>query len=440
VTTLVSNGSSPQQRLDSWKSIARHFGRTCRTVQRWHSEYGLPIHRLGGDKGPIFAYADELDEWMKSRGRPLNNEHPEAPRPMLLPVPLAYEVPVHRSEAFDSSLIPTSGKTRSAELVALAYRMWETLSRSNLDVIARLFREAIDLDPGNAEAFTGLSNSLIAEGLVGIVRAPAAYSSAGAALQRALEFNSEPPETKCAEAWLKMVATRDWSGARKGFDEALKHQPKSSRALLGRAMLHVAEGCQKEASGLLLKATQHNPLNTLANALFCWSEYLAGECSHVLDQIEQARATGQFGLIFDAVEGLASLQVEGPDAHIRRIEALAANSPRQDVLQGALGYAYGMSGQGQKASEILDAMTRFEAHERAHEPYAIALVLIGLSQKHEAVKRLEQSYREGSLWSLGFPSDPILAPLRYDPHFRQFLSKASYPVAENSNPGLGAAD
>jgi hypothetical protein len=38
---------------------------------------------------------------------------------------------------------------------------------------------------------------------------------------------------------------------------------------------------------------------------------------------------------------------------------------------------------------------------------------------------LEQSYREGSLWSLGFSSDPILAQLRNDPHYRLLLSKVS---------------
>jgi hypothetical protein len=38
---------------------------------------------------------------------------------------------------------------------------------------------------------------------------------------------------------------------------------------------------------------------------------------------------------------------------------------------------------------------------------------------------LEQSYREGSLWSLGFPSDPILAQLRNDLHYRLFLSRSA---------------
>ena len=439
MTSGTTEGSFPQQRLDSWKSIARHFGRSCRTVQRWHSEYALPIRRLGGDKGAIFAYADELDDWMRNRGRPLTNEPPEIPRPVPLHALLVREESDHRNGILDFSLISSPAKARSAELVALAYKMWEALSYSNLRVIARHFREAIDLDPGNAAAFAGLSNALIAGGFLGSVSAPAAYASARAALQKALEIDSELLEAKSAAAWLKLVLKRDWQGAGRGFDEVLKHQPSCTSSMVGRAMLHIAEGCLKEASALLLEAAEQHALSTPATALHCWSEYLAGEYTNALFQIEQARASGQFGLVFDAVEALASIQLEEPDAQIERIESLAADSPHHDVLRGALGYAYGVTGQDQRARELLDAVTNPGTGSKSREPYAIALLLIGLNERRKAVQWLERSYREGSLWSLGFPSDPILAPLRNDPYYQLFMSKAGYPVPENADSLLFSA-
>jgi hypothetical protein len=99
-----------------------------------------------------------------------------------------------------------------------------------------------------------------------------------------------------------------------------------------------------------------------------------------------------------------------------------------------------VNGQGQRASEILDAMMHSCAREKMCEPYAIALVQLGLNQRQEAAKRLEQSYREGSLWSLGFQSDAILEPLRHDPHFRQFMSKVTYPVSESTFQRMVFAD
>jgi tetratricopeptide (TPR) repeat protein len=268
------------------------------------------------------------------------------------------------------------------------------------------------------------------------VRAPDAYTSAKAALQRALEIDPELPEAKCAEAWLKLVSERDWQGARRGFDEALKQKPATSRAMVGRAVLYIAEGCLQEASDLLEETAQQYPLSSSMTTWHCWNEYLAGDYANALDRIEQYRASGRHGPIMAAVEALAYIQLEAPDAQIERIEALATDYRHHDIVRGALGYAYAMAGQSQKAREILDAMTHPSKRNDSREPYAAALVLIGLDERQEAVKRLEQSYREGSHWSLGFPSDPILVSLRNDSHYQLFLSKVSYPVPEISGSRL----
>jgi tetratricopeptide (TPR) repeat protein len=306
--------------------------------------------------------------------------------------------------------------------------MWEALSYSNLSTIARLFREAIDLDPHNARAFAGLAHALITDGLWERLGVSGRYAFAQAAVEKALELDPELPEAKCAAAWLKIVSERDWEGARRGFDEVLMLHPPTSRAMVGRAMLHISEGFLQEASSLFLQDAQHHPLSSSATTWYCWNNYLAGEYAQALDEIEQMRASGQTGPISNAVEALALIQLEEPGACIPRLEVLTVDSPHNDVLRGALGYVYAVTGQGQRASELLDVLANPGKWGKIHEPYAIALVLIGLNQRQEAVQRLEQSYREGSLWSLGFLSDPILAPLRNDPHYRLFLSKVSYPV------------
>jgi tetratricopeptide (TPR) repeat protein len=424
---MPNNGPEKQHRLDGWKSIARHFGRTTRTIQRWHSEYGLPIHRIGGYKSPIFAFAGELDEWMRNRGRAFTNEADEVPKPAQLATPVALDESDHRKRNLDGRLFSAVPKARASELVALANKMWGAVSERTLNRIAHLYSEAMNLDPRNADAFAGLSAALFSEGLMGCVRASAAYSTAKAALQRAVEINPELLDAIRAGAWLKLLSTRDWQGARRGFEETLHRQPGNPRGMVGMAMLHIAEGRPKEASGLLRKVVDSNPLNMAITSLSCWSDYLAGNYLDALIQIEEARARGHFGLVFDATEALASILLNGPGAQIERIEALCMESPASQVLRGVLGCACGMAGQSKRANEILESIASTKAHKKIHEPYALALVHIGLNQRQEAVKQLERCYAEGSLWSVGFPCDPILAPLRDDPHFRLFLSKCRYP-------------
>ena len=58
----------PESRLDSWKGIAAHLGRSVRTVQRWERQEGLPVHRLQHEKiGSVYAYPSELDAWWEAR-------------------------------------------------------------------------------------------------------------------------------------------------------------------------------------------------------------------------------------------------------------------------------------------------------------------------------------------------------------------------------------
>jgi tetratricopeptide (TPR) repeat protein len=59
----ASNPTSGGKRLDSWKEIAAFFGRDERTVSRWEKDQGLPVHRLPGTKGRVYAYTDELTAW-----------------------------------------------------------------------------------------------------------------------------------------------------------------------------------------------------------------------------------------------------------------------------------------------------------------------------------------------------------------------------------------
>jgi hypothetical protein len=413
----TTNEPSRQKRIDSWKSIAEYLGRSSRTVQRWHHAYGLPVHRLGGNSSSVYAYTDELDSWLRNRDGARKGTLIELPRPEFSRGLDQQPEPLQPLRAVDLPHIPDSGKERSAALVAFAYKLWPSLSYTNAKLIAQLFREAIDLDPCDAEAFAGLSHALIAGGVMGSLRIPEAYASAREALARAIELNVELIEAKCAAAWLKMVSERDWPGARRDFDGLLSHPLPNRRAIVGRAMMYIAEGSPREASSLLQELLQHSALNSRAAALYYWSKYLAGDYRDVLDLIEEARLSGHSGPVLDAVEALASIRSENPEVYIARIQIVAADSVGHTLLRGILGYALALNGQIQRANEILDATTREVDGVRGADPYAAALILIALGEKQDAVQWLEQSYRRGSLWSLAFPSDPILQSLRDEPGY-----------------------
>jgi len=54
--------------LQSWKEIAAYLKRGVRTAQRWERNERLPVRRpRPGDRSPVFAFPQEIDEWLRSR-------------------------------------------------------------------------------------------------------------------------------------------------------------------------------------------------------------------------------------------------------------------------------------------------------------------------------------------------------------------------------------
>ena len=60
----------------------------------------------------------------------------------------------------------------SSNLVNRAAKMWEILTPSKIDAIARTYREAIELDANNAQAFAGLALALITTAMMNGIHAP----------------------------------------------------------------------------------------------------------------------------------------------------------------------------------------------------------------------------------------------------------------------------
>src|SRR5260370_39814774 len=63
-------GNARRETLESWRQIAAYLNRSERTVRRWESSEGLPVHRHGHQKqDTVFAHVDEINRWVGRRTR-----------------------------------------------------------------------------------------------------------------------------------------------------------------------------------------------------------------------------------------------------------------------------------------------------------------------------------------------------------------------------------
>lgn len=50
--------------LTSWKEIAEYCSKSVRTIQRWEQMLDFPVHRPRPHSQVIFAFEEEIDEWI----------------------------------------------------------------------------------------------------------------------------------------------------------------------------------------------------------------------------------------------------------------------------------------------------------------------------------------------------------------------------------------
>jgi len=392
----------PKVRLDSWKMIADYLERSPRTVQRWHQDHALPVHHFGGCKGSVFAYAEEIDRWLMSLSQ--GNRLCESP---------------------NNDKLSTRGAESSGFLLR-AHEMWESRSEASLHTIAGLYRKAIDENPANSEAFTGLANAMITAALHGVMDGAIAYPAATEALRRTAQLDADEVDARCAAAWLSLVHLRKGRQARAGFQEVLSRQPNRSFALGGMALSHVSEGDLEGARVWAWKAWQQNTLVPILGAIVCWVEFLAGANDAALDMAEQMRLSGSSGGTQAVIESLALTQQHSSAARAKRIAELAVDYPQSLTLQCVQALDLARSGKPARAREVRAAIEPMSAQKKRSNAYGMALVAMSLGNDAEAIRWLEVSYAEGSLWSLALRTDPILNPLRNDSRFRALLRKCGF--------------
>ncbi len=87
------NGHS-ECRLDSWKEIAVYLNRDLTTVQRWEKQEAMPVHRHRHNKrGSVYALPEELDSWIRSRRRRLDEPDFRPATPTTQPLPARVRSP-----------------------------------------------------------------------------------------------------------------------------------------------------------------------------------------------------------------------------------------------------------------------------------------------------------------------------------------------------------
>lgn len=111
---------------------------------------------------------------------------------------------------------------------------------------------------------------------------------------------------------------------------------------------------------------------------------------------------------------------------VAEFEKVVAAEP---ILQTVafLGHAYGKTGDGEKAFEMLRWIDRMEAEGKYISPYHRALVYAGLGDKDRTFAELEKAFEENSVWLIWLKVDLQFQDLRDDLRFQDLIERLDFP-------------
>jgi Tfp pilus assembly protein PilF len=338
----TSSSHITNHRLDSWKEIAAFFGRDERTVRRWEKERGLPAHRVpGGERGGVFAYTDELREWLKGRANELGIAEPElirgisaseeigavpasgsskSPvvlakvlelRPAFTPRQLSFARIVvwlaplvvvagvialfsfsHRETRYKNALAaPHPPNAEAQELYLKGEYHWAKRTPDDLNKAVDYFTQSIVKDPSYARAYAGLADcyNLLRE--FSVMPPDEAYPRALAAAQKAVELDDTSPGAHTSLAFATYYWNWDPATAEREYKRALELDPNFVQGHHWYATFLLTSGRVPEALDQIEQARKLDPSSTTIQAdkgLILFDSGRKSEAFALLKQLESA--------------------------------------------------------------------------------------------------------------------------------------------------------
>lgn len=289
---------------------------------------------------------------------------------------------------------------------------WDKRTPQDMQKAIECFTRAIELDSMYALAYSGLADCYLFQSL--LPRSESMPRAKAAAL-KALHIDSSLAEAHTTLGFVYMNFQWDWNAAEKELLQGLALKPNYPVAHQFYGAFLVLRGNPEKGIQEVRRALELDPLSLAIN----WHLGLMLFLTRRIDEsVDQFRRTLQLQEDYAlAVGGLANAYVQKglyADAAL-----LCQKMPRP---LGRLAYVSAASGNVQDARAKLALI--LQTPDRAGlSQYDLAKVYATLGDADEAMKWLEEGYRERAFNMFFLNADPAFDPVRSDPRFAALLKK-----------------
>jgi TolB-like protein/Tfp pilus assembly protein PilF len=320
---------------------------------------------------------------------------------------------------------PTTSK-EAYELYLKGRSSWNLRTPPELKKGIDFFQQAIALDPLFAAAYAGVADCYTALGYGSFMAPKEAFPKALEAATKALELDSTLAEPHASLGYYRFYYDWDWAAAEQEFRIAIALNPNYEFGYDWYGYYLTAMERYDEASVILKKAAELDPLSVLISTDMGFSIYYSGDYDKALKELETTlKLNPKFGLAHLWI-GRAYQEKKMYRESIEEYRKTLLASPAWPVAFAAIGHVYGIMGEKEKAREILDTLVVL-SKSRFVTSYGVALVYAGLGDKDKAFEWINKAYDERSNWLVWLKSDPRWSPIHSDKRFAELVHRVGLP-------------
>jgi TolB-like protein/Tfp pilus assembly protein PilF len=319
--------------------------------------------------------------------------------------------------------------TKDAE----AYRLYlkgrhyyeKTWTPEDLKAAAEFFDKAVAKDSGYAAAYAGLADVYAIQGYMGYVSDPELLDKARSAARRALELDSQIPESHTALANLDFNYFWNFPEAEAEIQRALALDPNSAYAHEVSCWFKVGTGKTQEGLAECRRAVELDPLSELNNMVLAWEYDFAHDYKHAIEQANKTLEIDPKDVDAVSVLGLAYEQMGNYTQAIEqwvKIQRLQGHEARATELMRTFEKS-GYKGYLSKDAQYNEA--EGNRYRGGLAPSAAADYAM-LGEKDAAFAALDKAFvrRAGVV---DIKVDPRLDNIRSDPRYADLLRRIGLP-------------
>ncbi len=299
---------------------------------------------------------------------------------------------------------------------------WNKLTPPEIRKSIVFFKQAIDLDPTYALAYSGWADAYGAFAPMSDMPPKDVLPQAKAAATKALEIDESLAEPHATLSFIHTWFDWDWAEAEKEAKRAIALNPNLGSAHIAYAQLLSVTGRHQEAITEGTRAQEFDPLSLLINTLHGSFLYYARRDDEASARLQKTiELDPNFWLARVVLGKVYISKGKYPEAITEFSKATELSGGNSEPLSMA-GCTWAMAGDPAKARAVLKELKSLSSQRYVPAPN-VALLCSMLEERNEAFAWLEKAYQDRDMRLCRLKVDPRWDAMRSEPRFVAILKR-----------------